>query len=81
VRFLIKPAKDMALWSAFSRSITTPGYIQTKMELHLAEIPYITPETAAAIADQYGLTGEARIGLSRKILLHRFSCPVRTSFS
>jgi outer membrane receptor protein involved in Fe transport len=59
-RLSIRPAKGVTFWGAFSKSITTPGYIQTKMEFHQAEIPYITPEMAAGIADQYGLTGSAK---------------------
>lgn len=58
VRLTLKPRKDLTVWSALSRSITIPGYIQNKMELRMAEIPYITPEMALFLAYMLGLTGE-----------------------
>jgi len=60
VHFSYKFNKDVTLWSAYSRSITIPGYIQSRMEYRLNQIPYITPAMAAAMADQQGLTGDAR---------------------
>jgi outer membrane receptor protein involved in Fe transport len=34
-----RPKDDLTLWTAASRSITTPGYIQTNIELRLEQIP------------------------------------------
>jgi iron complex outermembrane recepter protein len=60
VRFSFKLSKDVTLWSAYSRSITIPGFIQSRMEFRLSQVPYITPQTAAVLADRYGLTGTAK---------------------
>ncbi len=53
VRLTFKPDQKITLWSAASRSITTPGYVQDKMEYRMAEIPYITQEMAAALNIPY----------------------------
>jgi hypothetical protein len=39
LRFIFKPEEDMTYWAAATRSITTPSYAQTDMEMRQTQIP------------------------------------------
>ncbi len=39
VRLTVKPLRGLSVWGAWSRSITTPAYIQTNLELKQAQMP------------------------------------------
>lgn len=38
-RILVKPQDDLMFWAAASRSITTPGYVQTRIERRMISVP------------------------------------------
>jgi outer membrane receptor protein involved in Fe transport len=38
-RILVKPQDDLMFWAAASRSITTPGYAQTRLERRMIRVP------------------------------------------
>ncbi len=38
-RILVKPQDDLMFWAAASRSITTPGYAQTRLERRMISVP------------------------------------------
>ena len=46
LRLTVKPKDNVTLWSAYSHSITTPGFLQTRIEVAAAEIPYIPMQTS-----------------------------------
>lgn len=50
-RLSFKPREDLVFWSAASRSITTPSYIQTNGEFRLGDASDIPPELHPDIPD------------------------------
>ncbi len=75
IRLTFKPNENLTFWGAFSHTITTPGYLQTKLEfvqaIALPGSAYTTPEQATALADKQGLTGTARSTFLGKMTAYR----------
>jgi len=45
VRLRFNPNDQVVIWSGYSRSITTPGFLQSRIEWKVSEIPYIPLQT------------------------------------